>query len=86
MKYQLYPGKGISVPERTEGKESLPEGEESNSKTLDTRLPGFLTPLLCDNAPDGGLLSRYYPDNMTVMEVEVPQVSAKKMEPNCRVP
>ena len=47
---------------------------------------GFLTPLLCDNAPDGGLLSRYYPDNMTVMEVEVPQVSAKKMEPNCRVP
>lgn len=45
---------------------------ESNSKTLNTRLPSFPTPFLCDNAPDGRWLSCYYPDNMTVMEVEVP--------------
>lgn len=41
-------------------------------------LPGFPATFLCDNAPDGGLLSCYYPDNMTVMEEEVPQVSAQK--------
>lgn len=29
-------------------------------KTLDSKLPCFLTPLLCDKAPDGGLLSQYF--------------------------
>lgn len=74
---QPYLGERISAPEGTEGKKSLPEGEKVFPRHS-TRLPCFLTPLLCDNAPDGELLSRYYPDNMTVMEVEVPQVSAKK--------
>lgn len=37
-------------------------------KTLDSKLPCFLTPPLCDKAPDGGLLSRYF---LTVPMMEV---------------